>query len=128
MDAKIRLMVIDDEPIVGKRLKLLLEKAGYDVKTFTDGADAIEELVNNRFDIIITDLKMKNIDGMDILETALKSNHNSKVIIITGFSKKETAAEAFNKGAFEFILKPFKIDKLKQVIRRAEDELQKDGL
>ncbi len=128
MDAKIRLMVIDDEPIVGKRLKLLLEKAGYDVKTFTDGADAIEELVNNRFDIIITDLKMKNIDGMDILETALKSNHNSKVIMITGFSKKETAAEAFNKGAFEFILKPFKIDKLKQVIRRAEDELQKDGL
>lgn len=123
MDVKTRLMVVDDEPIVGKRLKSLLEKAGYDVKTFTDGSAAIEELVNNRFDIIITDLKMKNVGGMDILKAALKSNLNSKVIIITGFSKKETATEAFNKGAFDFILKPFKIDKLKQVIRKAEDDL-----
>ncbi|HDZ62764.1 MAG TPA: response regulator [Nitrospirae bacterium] len=128
MDVKTRLMVVDDEPIVGKRLKSLLEKVGYDVKTFTDGSAAIEELVNNRFDIIITDLKMKNVDGMDILKTALKSNHNSKVIMITGFSRKETATEAFNKGAFEFIIKPFKIDKLKQVIRKAEDELKKTGL
>ena len=126
MDVKTRLMVVDDEPIVGKRLKSLLEKAGYDVKIFTEGSAAIEELHNNRFDIIITDLKMKNVDGMDILKAALKSNLNSKVIIITGFSKKETAAEAFNKGAFDFILKPFRIDKLKRVIRKAEDDLTND--
>ncbi len=123
MTNKLRLMVIDDEPIVGKGLKRLLEKEGYDVKTFTEGSTAIEELEKKPFDIIITDLKMEGIDGMKILEIVREKNPDTKVIIITGFGKMETAAKAFKKGAFDFITKPFKINTLRQVIQKAEMEL-----
>ena len=126
MDTKPHIMIIDDEPIVGKRLKQLLEKAGYDVKTFTEGSTAIKELEKQHFDIIVTDLKMEGIDGMKILEIAREKNPDTKVIIITGFAKKKTAADALNKGAFGFIAKPFKIEELKQVIAKAEMELVKN--
>ncbi len=118
-------MVVDDEPIVGKRLKRLLEKDGYDVEIFTRGSIALEEFKQKHFDIIITDLKMGRVDGMKILETAKKKNPDTKVIIITGFGRMETATEAFNKGAFEFIIKPFKFEELKQVVKKAETELIK---
>ena len=116
---KLRIMVIDDEPIVGKRLKRLLEKEGYDIKVFTEGATAIEELEKRHFDIIITDLKMENTDGMKILRIAKMLNPYTKVIIITGFAQTETAKEALDKGAFDFIIKPFKIEDLKNVVKRA---------
>ncbi len=126
MGNKLRLMVIDDEPIVGKRLKQSLERAGYDVETFTEGSTAIEELEKKPFDIIVTDLKMEGIDGMKILEIAREKNPDTKVIIITGFGSRATASEALNKGVFDFITKPFKMDMLKQVIRKAEMELAKN--
>lgn len=118
-------MVIDDEPIVGKRLKRLLEKDGYEVETFIRGSIAAEALMQKHFDIVITDLKMGRVDGIKILEIARKKNPDTKVIIITGFSKMETATEAFNKGAFDFIVKPFKIEELKQVIQKAENDIKK---
>lgn len=126
MNSKFRLMVIDDEPIVGKRLKMMLEKAGYYVETFINASAAIRVLDEKKFDIIITDIKMEGIDGMNILEIARKKNPDTKVIIITGFGKKETATEAFNKGAFDFIIKPFKIDELKQVLKKAENAIIKN--
>ena len=125
MSNKLRLMVIDDEPIVGKRLKRLLEKDGYEVETFIRGSIAAEALMQKHFDIVITDLKMGRVDGIKILEIARKKNPDTKVIIITGFSKMETATEAFNKGAFDFIVKPFKIEELKQVIQKAENDIKK---
>lgn len=118
-------MVIDDEPIVGKRLKRLLEKEGYYVKVFTEGAAAIGELEKKPFDIIITDLKMENIDGMKILDIAKRINSGTKVIIITGFAQTETAKEALDKGAFDFIIKPFKMKDIKDVVRRACSEKNK---
>lgn len=125
MTTKLRLMIVDDEPIVGKRLKRLLEKDGYEVETFIRGSIAAEALMQKHFDIVITDLKMGRVDGIKILEIARKKNPHTKVIIITGFSKKETAIEAFNKGAFDFIVKPFKIEELKQVIQKAENDIKK---
>jgi DNA-binding NtrC family response regulator len=114
------LMVIDDEPIVGKRLKTVLEKSGYSVETFTDGATALRAMEVKPFDIIITDLKMEGIDGMKILAMTRKKNPDSKVIIITGYGRKATAREALSKGAFYFLTKPFRLEELRQVIRRAE--------
>lgn len=116
-------MVIDDEPIVCRRLKQILEKTGYEVDVFNDGANAIEGLGEKSYDIIITDLKMKGVDGMKILETARAKNPGTKVIMITGFAEMETAREAFRKGVFDFISKPVEIDVIKQVISRAEKEI-----
>ncbi len=126
MNYRFRIMIIDDEPIVGKRLKRLLEKDGYDVEVFTRGSIAVEELAKKTFDIIITDLKMGRVDGIRIMETAREINPDTKVIIITGLSKVEIANEALNKGAFDFIMKPFKIEEIKQIIRKAEMELMKN--
>jgi DNA-binding NtrC family response regulator len=119
-------MVIDDEPIVGNRLKRMLEKEGYAVEKYTEGSTALEALKKQHFDIIITDLKMEGIDGMNILETAKEINPHIKTIIITGFGTKKTAKEALNHGAYSFISKPFKIQELKQVIKKAESELMKN--
>jgi len=116
-------MVVDDEPIVGRRLKQIFEKAGYKVKVFTNGQPALEELKENVYDIIVTDLKMEGINGMKILESARDKNPRIKVIIITAFAEMETAKEAFKKGVFDFISKPVQVDVLRQVILRAEKEI-----
>lgn len=119
-----RIMIIDDEPIVGKRLKRLLEKDGYDVETFTESSVAAEELEKKSFDIIITDLKMDRFAGIHILETAREKKPDTKIIIISGYSNIETAEEAFRKGAFGFVIKPFKIEDLKKIIKNAVIELR----
>ena len=118
-----RLMFIDDERIVCRRLKQIFEKAGYEVAVFNDGAHAIEELDNNPYDIIVTDLKMEGMDGMKLLEIAKEKNPASKIIMITGFAEMETAKEAFKKGVFDFISKPVEIEVIKEVISKAEKEI-----
>jgi DNA-binding NtrC family response regulator len=127
MNRKIRIMVIDDEPIVGKRIKRLLEKEGYEVAAFTEGETALIELSRGHFDIVVTDLKMEGIDGLNILKIVKGKYHDTRVIIITGVGQWLTATEAFDKGAFDFIIKPFKIDELKNAIQRAEKEIKVSG-
>lgn len=121
---KIRLLIVDDEPIVGKRLRQIFEKVGYEVAVFTQGRPALDELRKNTYDIVVTDLKMEDVDGMMILAAAREKNPGIKVIIITAFAEMETAREAFRKGVFDFISKPFQIDTLKQAIFKAEGEIR----
>jgi len=116
-------MIVDDEPIVGKRLKRLFEKDGYNVEIFSRGSMALKELENKKFDIIITDLKMGKVDGMQILETAREKYPDTKIIIISGLSKNELVIDALKKGAYSFIVKPFKFNELKEVVYRAHREL-----
>jgi DNA-binding NtrC family response regulator len=113
------MMVIDDEPIVGKRLKRVFEKEGFDVQTFTDSLTAVKALETTHYDIIITDLKMEGIDGMKILEIVREQYQDTRVFIITGYGKRATDQEALKKGASGFLIKPFRIEELKQVIRKA---------
>ncbi len=120
---KCRLMVVDDEAIVCKRLKQILEKSGYEVVAFDNGRQAIKELEKNPYDIIVTDLKMEGVDGMRILEASRGKNPDTRVIMITGFAEVETAKEAFRKGVFDFISKPVEIDIIKQVIMKAAKEI-----
>jgi len=122
MNNKMHIMVIDDEPIVGKRIKRLLEKEGYEVATFIEGQTALNELSRRHFDIVITDLKMEGIDGLNILKIVKEQYHQTKVIIITGAGQWLTATEAFDKGVFDFIIKPFRIDEIKNAIQRVARE------
>jgi len=124
---RIRLLIVDDEPIVGKRLRQIFEKVGYQVAVFTQGRPALEELRENMYDIVVTDLKMEDVDGMMILAAAREKNPGIKVIIITAFAEMETAREAFRKGVFDFISKPFQVDTLKQAIFKAEKEIRNAG-
>lgn len=116
-------MLIDDENIVGKRLKPALEKTGDLVETFQDGEQALARFNEMPFDIVVTDIRMEKMDGIEILEKVLARSSTTKVIIITGYATVEIAREALSKGAFDFIAKPFKPVDLREIIKRASKEL-----
>ncbi len=126
MDKKFTIMVIDDEPIVGKRVKRMFEKRGYEVEAFTDGGKALARLSEKKFNVVITDLKMGNVDGMTILTTVREQYPDTKVIIITGVGKWLIATDAFEKGAFDFIIKPFRFEELESAVKKVEEELAHD--
>jgi len=119
MDRKVEIMVLDDEPIVGSRLKPSFEKAGYIVESFVDSREALKRLREKHFDVVVTDLKMANVDGMEIHRFAKERSPDTVVIIITGFATVETAREALQSGVYDFIAKPFKISQLRDVIEKA---------
>ena len=123
-DKKLRIMVIDDENIVGKRLKPALEKTGDIVETFEDARKALERFNEAPFDIVVTDIRMDEIDGIEVLEHVLAHSSTTKVIIITGYATVEVAREALAKGAFDFIAKPFKPSDLRGVIEKAARQLR----
>ncbi|NPA94655.1 MAG: response regulator [Thermodesulfobacteria bacterium] len=114
-----KLIIIDDEPIVGKRLKQVFTKLGYQVETFTNPLVALEYMKSNPFDIVVTDFKMEEMDGMEVLKRARQFNPDARVIIITGYAKPETAKEAFKSGVFDFMVKPFRLEELKEAVQRA---------
>ncbi|RUM87257.1 MAG: response regulator [Thermodesulfatator sp.] len=115
----IRLVIIDDEPIVGKRLKQVFSKMGFDVEIFTNSLAAVQFMEKNPFDIVVTDFKMEELDGMDVLREAKRINPGARVIIITGYASPETAKEAFKNGVFDFMVKPFRLEELKEAVLRA---------
>lgn len=123
-DNKLRIMVLDDEPIVCKRLKPALEKQGYHVDAFTESAAAMEQVKQVDYDIIITDLKMKGIDGMQLLGEVKQRSPKTEVVVITGFATMETAKESFHKGVFDFIAKPFKLSEIQEVVSKAEAKIR----
>lgn len=123
MKKNLSIMVIDDENIVGKRLKPALEKNGDTVETFTDARNALERFNEKQFDIVVSDIRMDDIDGLEVLEQVLARSERTKVIIITGYATVEVAQEALVKGAFDFIAKPFKPNDLRSIIDKAAKEL-----
>ena len=123
-DQPLRIMVVDDENIVGKRLKPALEKTGDVVETFEDGEAALARFKEEPFDIVVTDIRMEKIDGLEVLEQILAMSARTRVILITGYATVEIAREALSKGAFDFIAKPFKPADLRAIIERASRELR----
>jgi DNA-binding NtrC family response regulator len=112
-------MVLDDEPIVGKRLRQALTKDGIEVEIFEDPSQAISRLDEAHFDIVVTDLRMEEVSGIQVLEHITSNCNNTRVIIITGYATIEVAREALVKGAFDFIAKPFKPRDLRAAINKA---------
>jgi DNA-binding NtrC family response regulator len=119
---KTSILILDDEPIVSKRLKPSLEKKGYEVETFTIGSEALKRTRERDFDIVITDLKMEGLDGMQFLTEVKEKSPATEVIVITGFATMETAKESFQKGVFDFLAKPFKLGEITEVVLRAENK------
>jgi len=119
MSQPLEILLLDDEPIVGKRLKPALAKIGCEVEVFQDPISALARIDEKNFDIVVTDIRMDEIDGMQVLERVLAKSPKTKVIMITGYAMIALAREAMDKGAFDFIAKPFKPDDLRQVIAKA---------
>lgn len=124
----LQIMLVDDEPIVGKRLKPALAKYGLEVEVFEDASLALKRLNEKEFDIVVTDVRMEDVDGIQVLETVLARSERTKVIIITGYATVEIAREALVKGAFDFIAKPFKPGDLRAAIDKAAKSLGHPGI
>ncbi len=116
---KLQVMILDDEPIVGKRLKPVLTKSGFEVEVFENPTEALARLTEKEFDIVVTDLRMEGVDGIHVLEHVMERCRNTRVILITGYATVEVAREALVKGAFDFIAKPFKPRDLTAVVNKA---------
>lgn len=119
----LKILILDDEPIVGKRLGPALDDMGCQTETFTDPKSALERLRDQVFDIVVTDIRMDDIDGIAVLEEVMQRSPKTRVIMITGYATMEVAREALAKGAFDFLAKPFKPDQLREMIGRAALEL-----
>jgi DNA-binding NtrC family response regulator len=121
---KTKILILDDEPIVLKRLKPALEKSGYDVEAFSRSLEASSRIMEQDFDIVITDLKMEGLDGMEFLSRVKERSPVTEVIVITGFATMDTAKESFKKGVFDFLAKPFKLGEIKDVVAKAEQKIK----
>ena len=125
MTERTEVLVLADEPIVCERLKDYLDKKGILTETFTDSKSALSRIKEKAFDVIVTDLKMEGPTGMDILLAVKNGGYNSEVIIITGYGPFETLREAEIVGVFEYLAKPFKMDELYAVIKKAAKKARK---
>jgi DNA-binding NtrC family response regulator len=117
-----KIIVLDDEPIVCERLKPALEKKGFYVETYTNSKEVIDRITQQKFDVLVTDLKMRKPDGLDVMDYASQYSPSTKVIIITGFATVETATKAMKSGAVDFIAKPFRISQLRDLIIKITSE------
>lgn len=123
MTQSLQILLLDDEPIVGKRLQPALAKIGCEVEVFQDPLAAVARIKQKEFDIVVTDIRMDEMDGMQVLEYVREKSPRTKVIMITGYAMIALAREAMEKGAFDFIAKPFKPDDLRAVIAKAAKAL-----
>jgi response regulator RpfG family c-di-GMP phosphodiesterase len=114
-----RILVVDDEKVIRDILADFLGLEGYLVRTVEDGASAIQELQRRSYNLVISDLKMPGVGGLELLAFIAESKLNVVSIIMTGFGTVETAIDAMKKGADDYILKPFKVEEVVRVVQRA---------
>jgi DNA-binding NtrC family response regulator len=110
---------VDDDPVTIDLLKEVLSQEGYEVSTALSGEEAVAQGTDNFFDLIITDVRMGKIDGMEVLRFFRKNAPDTTVIMITAFGSIETAIEAIREGAYDYISKPFKLEEIKFTVQRA---------
>ena len=130
MQEKSKILVVDDEPGMRTFLEIILRREGYSVETASDGMKALDNINNNVFDLAILDILMPVMNGIEVLKRIIEKSPETTVIIITAFASHETAIEAMKLGAYDYITKPFKIDEIKLVIKKALDKkgLERENL
>ena len=117
--ADARVLVVDDEQSMRELLGIMLRQSGYEVRSAAGGEEAIQALRADRFDLLITDLRMRKVDGLAVLRAAKEHSPRTVVLVVTAFASTETAVEAMKLGAYDYITKPFKMDELKLTIANA---------
>lgn len=119
VNKKPNILVVDDEEIARKNLAHILKREGYRVNTAANGMEAIEKMEKSGFDVVITDLRMEKVSGIDLLERVKAKYPDSKVIMITAYASVDSAVEAMKKGAHHYITKPFKLDEVREAVKGA---------
>ncbi len=114
-----RILIVDDEFIARENLEHVLQKEGYATVSVDSGVKALEELEKSEFDLVMTDLRMKVVDGMQVLERTKELYPDTEVIMITGYATVSSAVEAMQRGAYHYLAKPYKIDEVRILVRQA---------
>jgi len=114
-----KMLVVDDDRGMKEFLQIMLEKDGHAVSCAGGGTEALNLCRKNRFDLVLTDLKMPKVNGIDLLREIKTISPETAVILITAFASGETALAAMREGAFDYLEKDFDIDELKAVVRDA---------
>jgi two-component system response regulator PilR (NtrC family) len=114
-----RILVVDDEQSMREFLSILLEHSGYSVFAVAGVAEAVLRIKSEPFDLIITDLKLTDGSGLEVLEEAKKNDPDAQIIVITAFGTAETAVNAMKKGAYDYITKPFLVDHIRLTVQKA---------
>ncbi|MBN2433264.1 MAG: response regulator [Acidobacteria bacterium] len=119
---KVRILIVDDDPDVCEYLESFLKRDGYEVRTINDPTKVLEEIKNSRYQIVILDLKMPRLSGVDLLKSIRSVDTDICIIIYTGYPSVDTAIETMKQQVFDYIKKPFDIEDFRAVIDRAIKE------
>lgn len=122
-----RILVVDDEAVIREAVKRILEQEGYQVITATSGHTALEKVQNDDFTVVISDLKMPGMGGMEVLKSIKILQPDVPVIIITGYATVETAVDAIKNGAFDYLPKPFNPLQVKELVNKAVEQRKITG-
>ena len=116
------ILVVDDEEIARTNLEYVLRKEGYQVSTAVNGQDALNKLRQKEFELILTDLKMEKMDGIQLLESAKQIAPNTEIVMITGYATVSSAVDALKKGAAHYLPKPIDLEELRSTVRQIREK------
>lgn len=122
LERPFQVLVVDDEEIARTNLEHILKKEGYQVKTAENGIKALEKIKAQEFDLILTDLKMEKMDGIQLLEAAKEIAPHAAIMMVTGYATVDSAVMALQKGAVHYLSKPIKIDEMRETVRKVSEK------
>jgi len=121
---KAKVLVIDDESLMREFIEEAMTRAGYRVVSSGSGAEGVELIKTQPFDLIITDLKMEPVDGLEVLQASVKVSPETPVIIMTAYATIDTAIETLKAGAMDYLVKPFTPEAIEIAVKRALDKVK----
>jgi DNA-binding NtrC family response regulator len=122
MSSSLNVLIVDDDEVTCNLLEEVLSKEGYLVDKASDGREAIEKGENKLYEVVLTDIRMMDVDGMEVLRAYRQKSPETIIIMMTAFGSIETAIQAIKEGAYDYVSKPFKLDEIKLTIRRALEQ------
>jgi two-component system response regulator PilR (NtrC family) len=117
-----KILVVDDEESMCKFMEIMLKREGYSVFTSQSGPDALERVKNEDYDLVIADLMMPEMSGLELLSRAKSVNPDTDFIMMTAFASVDSAIEALKNGAFDYVTKPFKVDEIKIAVKKSLEQ------
>ena len=114
-----RILIVDDEDGMRRLLGRVLTREGYDTSTVGSGVEALRLVANERFDLVVTDIKMPEMDGLQLLENLKEYEPSLPIIVMTAYGTIENAVQALRLGAYDYIAKPFETDEIKLTVAKA---------
>lgn len=113
------ILIMEDEEVIAKGLEMVLAEEGYDVDLAFTGSQALETFASDNYDLLVADLKLPDVDGMDVVRTVKHQKPGTEVVIITGYSSVNSAVDAMKIGVFDYLTKPFAEEEIKEAVEGA---------